>query len=74
MFSVSFIIEFFYFSPNGKLSKDQLIQKYEQLHPNRKAKDFCKYVFVFFDRDNTGTSKNKFKYLIKNILIYSGCR
>jgi len=61
-FFVSFNIEFFCFSPNGKLSKDQFVAAYEHLYPNGKAKDFCKYAFAIFDRDNIGTSKNKFKY------------
>ncbi|UJR29664.1 hypothetical protein I4U23_017212 [Adineta vaga] len=42
-------------NPNGKLSRNQLIQNCEQLFPNGKAKDFCKYAFAVFDRDNTGT-------------------
>jgi len=41
--------------PNGKLSKDQFVAFYEQLHPDGKARDFCKYAFATFDRNNTGT-------------------
>jgi len=45
------------FSPNGKLSKDRFVAVYEQFYPGGKAKDFCKYAFSTFDRDNNGTSK-----------------
>jgi Ca2+-binding EF-hand superfamily protein len=44
------------FSPNGKLSKDRFVTVYEQFYPGGKAKDFCKYAFGTFDRDNNGTS------------------
>jgi Ca2+-binding EF-hand superfamily protein len=44
------------FSPNGKLSKDRFVSVYEQFYPGGKAKDFCKYAFATFDRDNNGTS------------------
>jgi Ca2+-binding EF-hand superfamily protein len=44
------------FSPNGKLSKDRFVTVYEQFYPGGKAKDFCKYAFATFDRDNNGTS------------------
>ncbi len=47
---------FFWFSPNGKLSKDRFVSVYEQFYPGGKAKDFCKYAFATFDRDNNGTS------------------
>ena len=43
-------------SPNGKLSKDRFVTVYEQFYPGGKAKDFCKYAFSTFDRDNNGTS------------------
>jgi Ca2+-binding EF-hand superfamily protein len=46
-----------FFSPNGKLSKDRFVSIYEQFYPGGKAKDFCKYAFGTFDRDNNGTSK-----------------
>ncbi len=63
MFFLFLLVQsFFYFSPNGKLSKDQIIAAYEQIHSDGKGKDFCKYAFATFGRDNTGTSKNKFKY------------
>lgn len=45
------------FSPSGKLSKDRFVSVYEQFYPGGKAKDFCKYAFATFDRDNNGTSK-----------------
>lgn len=32
---------------------------YEQFYPGGKAKDFCKYAFATFDRDNNGTSKTR---------------
>jgi len=41
--------------PNGKLSKDRFVTVYEQFYPGGKAKDFCKYAFATFDRDNNGT-------------------
>ncbi|CAF5092617.1 unnamed protein product [Rotaria magnacalcarata] len=41
--------------PSGKLSKDRFIAVYEQFYPSGKAKDFCKYAFSTFDRDNNGT-------------------
>lgn len=44
------------FSPSGKLSKDRFIAVYEQFYPSGKAKEFCKYAFATFDRDNNGTS------------------
>ncbi len=50
----------FLFSPNGKLSKDRFVAVYEQFYPGGKAKDFCKYAFSTFDRDNNGTSKINF--------------
>ena len=43
-------------SPNGKLSKDRFVCVYEQFYPGGKAKDYCKYAFATFDRDNNGTS------------------
>ena len=43
-------------SPTGKLSKDRFVAVYEQFYPGGKAKDFCKYAFATFDRDNNGTS------------------
>ncbi len=51
---------FLNFSPNGKLSKDRFVAVYEQFYPGGKAKDFCKYAFATFDRDNNGTSKISF--------------
>ncbi|CAF4900225.1 unnamed protein product, partial [Rotaria sp. Silwood1] len=41
--------------PNGHLSKDRFVTVYEQFYPGGKAKDFCKYAFATFDRDNNGT-------------------
>jgi Ca2+-binding EF-hand superfamily protein len=56
------------FSPNGKLSKDRFVAVYEQFYPGGKAKDFCKYAFSTFDRDNNGTSK--INRGIKNLFIF----
>jgi Ca2+-binding EF-hand superfamily protein len=50
------IIIYSIYSPNGKLSKDRFVSVYEQFYPGGKAKDFCKYAFATFDRDNNGTS------------------
>jgi len=45
--------------PNGKLTNEQFVTFYEQLHPDDKAKDkakqICKRVFAKFDHDNIGT-------------------
>ncbi|CAF0801069.1 unnamed protein product [Didymodactylos carnosus] len=41
--------------PDGKLSKDRFMSVYEQFYPGGKAKEFCKYAFATFDRDNNGT-------------------
>ncbi len=57
----NFYFIFSNFSPNGKLSKDRFVTVYEQFYPGGKAKDFCKYAFSTFDRDNNGTSKTHFK-------------
>ena len=63
---------FLTFSPTGKLSKDRFVTVYEQFYPGGKAKDFCKYAFATFDRDNNGTSKNKFEnFFLDEILFYS---
>jgi len=55
---------FLFSSPNGKLSKDRFVSVYEQFYPGGKAKDFCKYAFSTFDRDNNGTSTIFFCVLI----------
>jgi Ca2+-binding EF-hand superfamily protein len=57
------------FSPTGKLSKDRFVSVYEQFYPGGKAKDFCKYAFATFDRDNNGTSKIDFQM---NFFSYEG--
>ena len=59
-----------FFSPNGKLSKDRFVTVYEQFYPGGKAKDFCKYAFSTFDRDNNGTSNKNFSKP-PNIMIVS---
>ncbi|CAF5223057.1 unnamed protein product, partial [Rotaria magnacalcarata] len=43
------------FSPTGHLTKDRFVSVYEQFYPGGKAKEFCKYAFATFDRDNNGT-------------------
>jgi len=57
-----FYVFFLKFSPNGQLSKDRFVSIYEQFYPGGKAKDFCKYAFATFDRDNNGTSNFNFPY------------
>ncbi len=62
------------FSPTGKLSKDRFVSVYEQFYPGGKAKDFCKYAFATFDRDNNGTSKIDFQmnfFVLWRILFFS---
>ncbi|CAF4481666.1 unnamed protein product [Rotaria magnacalcarata] len=41
--------------PTGHLTKDRFVSVYEQFYPGGKAKEFCKYAFATFDRDNNGT-------------------
>ena len=58
-------------SPNGKLSKDRFVTVYEQFYPGGKAKDFCKYAFSTFDRDNNGTSMIQCRKEIVSRIFFS---
>ena len=62
-------VEFVLSSPNGKLSKDRFVSVYEQFYPGGKAKDFCKYAFTTFDRDNNGTSRSPSSSRANRIII-----
>lgn len=65
-----FYVFFLKFSPNGQLSKDRFVSIYEQFYPGGKAKDFCKYAFATFDRDNNGTSNFNFAVFLFLYLIF----